>query len=56
MRGATPRLVVLGSIGKQAEQARRINLVSSTPPWPLYQLLPEFLPCLPSMMISSMEM
>jgi hypothetical protein len=35
-----PGLVVLGSIGKPADQARRSKLVSSTPPWPLYQLLP----------------
>jgi hypothetical protein len=33
-------LVVLGSIRKQAEQAMRSKPVSSTPPWPLHQLLP----------------
>jgi hypothetical protein len=38
--GAIPGLVVLGSIGKQAEQARGSKPVSSTPPWPLCQLLP----------------
>jgi hypothetical protein len=32
--------VDLGSIRKQAEQARGSNPVSSTPPWPLHQLLP----------------
>jgi hypothetical protein len=38
--GAIPRLVVLGSIRKQAEQTRGSKLVSSIPPWPLHQLLP----------------
>jgi hypothetical protein len=38
--GATPGLVVLGSIRKQAEQARGCNPVSSVHPWPLHQLLP----------------
>jgi hypothetical protein len=38
--GATPGLVALGSIRKQAEQARRSKPVSSTPPWSLHQLLP----------------
>ena len=38
--GAIPGLVVLGSIRKQAEQAMRSKPVSSTPPWPLLQLLP----------------
>jgi hypothetical protein len=37
--GAIPGLVVLGSIRKQAEQARGSNPVSGTPPLPLYQLL-----------------
>ena len=37
--GAIPELVVLGSIRKQAEQAMGSKPVSSTPPWPLYQLL-----------------
>jgi hypothetical protein len=39
---AIPRLVVLDSVRKQAEQARGSKPVSSTPPWPLHQLLP---PC-----------
>ena len=33
-------LVVLGSIRKQAKKAMRSKPVSSTPPWPLHQLLP----------------
>jgi hypothetical protein len=37
---AIPRLVVLGSTRKQAEQAKGSKPVSSTPPWPLHQLLP----------------
>jgi hypothetical protein len=37
--GAIPGLVVLGSIRKQAEQARGSNPVSKIPPWPLHQLL-----------------
>jgi hypothetical protein len=37
--GAIPGLVVLGSIRKQGEQARGSKPVSSTSPWPLYQLL-----------------
>jgi hypothetical protein len=36
----SPRLVVLGSIRKQAEQARGSKPVSNIPPWPLHQLLP----------------
>jgi hypothetical protein len=36
---ATPGLVVLGSIRKQAEQARGSTPVSSAPLWPLHQLL-----------------
>jgi hypothetical protein len=32
-------LVVWGSIREQAEQARGSKPVSSTPPWPLHQLL-----------------
>jgi hypothetical protein len=44
--GANPRLVVLGSIREQAEQARGSKPVSNIPPWPLHQLLlpdlPEF--------------
>ena len=38
--GATPGLVVLGSIRKQAEQAMGSKLVSSSPLWPLHQPLP----------------
>ena len=38
--GDTPRLVVLGSIRKQAEQAMGSKPVSSSPPWPQRQLLP----------------
>jgi hypothetical protein len=37
--GIIPRLVVLGSISKQAEQARENKPVSNIPPWPLHQLL-----------------
>jgi hypothetical protein len=37
--GAIPGLVVLGSISKQAEQARGSKPVSNIPPWLLYQLL-----------------
>jgi hypothetical protein len=37
--GAIPGLVVLGSIGKKAEEARRSKAVSNIPPWPLHQLL-----------------
>jgi hypothetical protein len=36
---AIPGLVVLGSIRKQAEQARGSKPVSSIPPWSLHQLL-----------------
>jgi hypothetical protein len=34
-----PGLVVLGSIGKEAEQARGSKPVKNIPPWPLHQLL-----------------
>jgi hypothetical protein len=37
--GAILRLVVLGSIRKQTEQAVRSKPVSHIPPWPLHQLL-----------------
>jgi hypothetical protein len=37
--GTIPGLVVLGSIGEQAEQARGSKQVSNIPPWPLHQLL-----------------
>jgi hypothetical protein len=36
---AIPRLVALGSIRKQVEQARGSKPVSNIPPWPLHQLL-----------------
>ena len=39
MGGLIPGLVVLGSIRKQAEQAKRSKPVSNIPPWPLHQLL-----------------
>ena len=38
--GAIPGLLVLGSVRKQAEQGRGSKPVSSTPSWPLHQLLP----------------
>jgi hypothetical protein len=38
--GVIPGLLVLGSIRKQAEQARGSKPVSSIPPWSLHQLLP----------------
>jgi hypothetical protein len=37
--GAIPGLVLLGSIRKQAEQARGSKPVRNVPPWPLRQLL-----------------
>jgi hypothetical protein len=37
--GAIPGLVVLGSIRKQAEQARGSKPVKNILPWPLHQLL-----------------
>jgi hypothetical protein len=37
--GAIPGLGVLGSIRKQAEQARVSKPVRNIPPWPLYHLL-----------------
>jgi hypothetical protein len=43
---AIPVLAVLGSIRKQAEQARGSRLISNIPPWPLHQLLlPDLLEC-----------
>ena len=39
IRAAIPGLAVLGSVRKQTEQARRSKPVSSTPSWPLHQLL-----------------
>ena len=38
--GAIPGLVVLGSLRKQAEQARESKPISNTAPCPLHQLLP----------------
>ena len=44
--GTISGLVVLGSIRKQAEQARESRQISNIPPWPLHQFLllelPEF--------------
>jgi hypothetical protein len=37
--GTSSGLVVLGSIGEQAEQARGSKPVMNIPPWPLHQLL-----------------
>ena len=37
--GTIPGLVVLGSIRKQAEQARGNKPVSNIPRWPVHQLL-----------------
>jgi hypothetical protein len=37
--GAISGLVVLGSIRKQAEQARGSKLARNISPWPLHQLL-----------------
>jgi hypothetical protein len=37
--GVTPKLVVLNSLKKETEEAMIIKLVSSTPSWPLHQLL-----------------
>jgi hypothetical protein len=39
--GVIPRLVALGSIRKQVEQAMETKPVSSTPPWALHQFLPQ---------------
>ena len=39
MGGTTFRLVLLGSIREQAEQARGSKPVRNIPPWPLHQLL-----------------
>ena len=56
---AIPGLVVLGSIRKQAEQARGSKPVRNIPPWPLHQLLLpdllEFQSCLPLVMNSDVE-
>jgi hypothetical protein len=57
--GAIPGLVVLGSIRKQAEQARGSKPVSNIPPWPLHHLLYpdllEFQSCPPLVMNSNLE-
>jgi hypothetical protein len=57
--GAIPGLVVLGSIRKQAEQARGSKPVSNIPPRPLHQLLLpdllEFQSWLPLVMNSNVE-
>jgi hypothetical protein len=37
--GAISGLAVLGSIRKQAEQAKESKPVKNIPPWPLHQLL-----------------
>ena len=37
--GTISGLVVLGSIRKQAEQARGSKPIKNIPPWPLHQLL-----------------
>ena len=37
--GTIPGLVVLDSVGEQAEQAKESKAVSNIPPWPLHQLL-----------------
>ena len=37
--GTISGLVVLGSVRKQAEQARGSKSVKNIPPWPLHQLL-----------------
>jgi hypothetical protein len=56
---AIPGLIVLGSIRKQAEQARGSMPESNIPPWPLHQpLLPdllEFQSGLPVVMNSNVE-
>ena len=57
--GAISGLVVLGSIRKQAEQAKGSKPARNIPPWPLHQLLLpdllEFLSCLPLVMNSCVE-
>jgi hypothetical protein len=57
---AIPGLGVLGSIRKQAEQARGNKPVSNILPWPLHQLLLsdllEFQSRLPLVMNSNVEM
>jgi hypothetical protein len=57
--GTISGLVVLGSIRKQAEQARGSKPVKNIPPWPLHQLqlfdLLEFQSWLPLVMNSNVE-
>jgi hypothetical protein len=57
--GAISGLVVLGSIKKQAEQARGSKPIRHIPPWPLHQLLLldllEFQSRLPLVMNSNVE-
>ena len=49
MGGAIPKLVVLGSIRKQVEQAMRNEPVSSMPLWSLHRApASRILPCLSS--------
>jgi hypothetical protein len=38
--GTVPGLKILDSLRRKAEQAMESKAVSSTPPWPLHQLLP----------------
>lgn len=40
MDGAIPGLVALDAVRKQAEEAVRSKLVSSTTSWPLHELIP----------------
>ena len=60
MCDAIPGMVVMGSIRKQAEQARGSKPVSNVPPWPLHQLLLpdllEFQYCLPLVMNNNVQM
>ena len=56
--GATPELVVLSSIRKQAEQVKKSKPVGIIPLWPSSALASRFLPCLrsyPSVMSNDME-
>jgi hypothetical protein len=57
--GTISGLVVLSSIRKQAEQARRSKSVSNIPPWPLHQFLfsdlLEFQSCLSLVMNINVE-
>jgi hypothetical protein len=57
--GTIPRMVVLGSIRKQAEQARGSKPVRNSHPWSLHQLLTpdvlEFQSSLPLVINSNIE-